>query len=140
MNPKHFIFHAELYWEKMSQVSRYPFTDQGLVNIALKSLGVSWDKTHPVRFSDDMQGECSNHLKAVILTEEVICRYTCNEIKRDQYYVWHKPAIKRERTVEKKMERAQDGHAWFLRRDWFSRNSEHTGKEWLKQISTLVET
>ena len=133
-----FMFPTELYWEKMSQVSRYPFTDQGLVNIALRSLGVRWDRAHPVRFTDDMQGQCDNHLKAVILTEEVICRYTCTEGKRSQYYVWHKPAIKRERTVEKKMERAQDGHAWFLRTDWFSRSIDLTGREWLKHISNAL--
>ena len=120
----------------MARIARHPFTDQGLINLALKALGVSWDKQKPVQFSDVMQGECTKgaHVKAVILSEEVICRYSCSEQKRPQYYVWHKPAIKRDRTVEKKMQRAQDGHAWFLRSDWRARN-RFSGVEWLRDIS-----
>ena len=67
----------------------------------------------------DMQGTCeSSKLQAVILSEEKICRYRCDSSKRSQYYVWHKPAIKRNRTVEKKKARAREGGAWFLKDDW----------------------
>ena len=124
----------------MARIARHPFTDQGLINLALKALGVSWDKQKPIPFSSVMQGECTKgdaHVRAVILSEEVICRYSCEEQRRSQYYVWHKPAIKRDRTVEKKMERAQDGRVWFLRSDWRARD-RFSGVEWLKEISENV--
>ncbi len=116
----------------MSQISKHPFTDQGLVNLALKAQHIQWYKK--VRFSEDQRGQCDTGLRATILSEEVICRFTCVEKKRNQYYVWHKPAINRQRTVANKMERAQSGHAWFLSKDWRARK-EHTGIEWLRLIS-----
>ena len=117
----------------MAKIAKHPFTDQGLVNLALKSQGVVWTK--PAKYSDDMKGGCQKSaLKAVILSEAVICRYTCDEKWRDHYYVWHKPAINRQRTIEKKMERAHDGHAWFLRTDW-TKSRSSLGIEWLRDIS-----
>ena len=124
----------------MARISKHPFTDQGLINLALKALSVRWDKQKPVPFSDVMQGECTKghaRARAVILSEEVICRYSCEEPRRPQYYVWHKPAIKRDRTVAKKMERAQDGRVWFLRSDWRAGN-RFSGVEWLREISENV--
>lgn len=131
-------FSSEVYWEKMAKIARHPFTDQGLINIALKALHVSWKTGKKLKFTEDMLGKClESPLKAVILTEYAICRYYCNENQRNRYYVWHKPAIKRERTVDKKMERAQDGHAWFLRSNWENRNA-FTGVDWLRDISENV--
>ena len=122
----------------MSRVSRLPFTDQGLVNIALKSLHVDWDRNSPLHVDTDMHGSCKHsRLRAVILSEEKICRYHCNGGKRGQYYVWHKPAIKRNRTVENKKARARDGGAWLLREDWaqLSKMTSLTGVTWLLSIS-----
>ena len=129
---------TELYWETMAKIARHPFTDQGLVNYALRALHVQWKADHRLRFNEDMEGQCTTTpLRAVIVSEEVICRYTCDEKKRSQYLVWHKPAIKRQRTVEKKMERARDGRAWFLRSDWKMRK-RFTGVEWLRDIAELA--
>lgn len=129
---------AESWWEQMSKVAHLPFTDQGLVNLALKSLRVHWDQLSPLKVDRDMRGSCSDaQLKALILSEEKICRYSCDSHKRNQYYVWHKPAIKRKRTPENKKQRARDGGAWFLRDDWMevSKMSSLTGVTWLLAIS-----
>lgn len=122
----------------MSRVARLPFTDQGLVNIALKSLHVHWDQISPLYVDRDMHGSCKNtQLEAVILSEEKICRYHCDSRKRSQYYVWHKPAIKRNRTVQNKRERAREGGAWLLRDNWtqLSKMTSLTGVTWLLSIS-----
>lgn len=122
----------------MSKVARVPFTDQGLVNIALKSLQVHWDQVSPLHVDRDMHGSCKNtQLEAVILSEEKICRYHCDARKSSQYYVWHKPAIKRNRTVENKKKRARDGGAWLLREDWTQRSkmATLTGVTWLFSIA-----
>ena len=133
-----FYTHAEIWWEKMSKVAHLPFTDQGLVNAALKSLHVQWDRVSPLNVDRDMHGSCKNtQLEAVILSEEKICRYHCESHKREQYYVWHKPAIKRKRTVENKKQRARDGGAWILRDDWaqVSKMTSLTGVTWLLSIA-----
>ena len=122
----------------MSQVARLPFTDQGLVNIALKSLHIHWDQPSPLHMDRDMRGTCPGiHLQALVLSEEKMCRYSCESHKRSQYYVWHKPAIKRKRTVENKKKRAREGGAWFLKEDWaeVSKMSSLTGITWLLAIS-----
>ena len=122
----------------MSQVAHLPFTDQGLVNLALKSLHVHWDQPSPLQLNRDMRGSCPNTgLQAVVLSEEKICRYSCDSRKRGQYYVWHKPAIKRNRTVENKKKRAREGGAWFLRDDWaeVSKMNSLTGVTWLLAVS-----
>ena len=122
----------------MSQVARLPFTDQGLVNTALKALNVRWDLVSPLYIDRDMRGTCPHtKLKAIVLSEEKICRYSCDSHKRDKYYVWHKPAIKRNRTVENKKQRARDGGAWFLKEDWIqvSKMNSLTGVTWLLAIS-----
>ena len=122
----------------MSQMAHLPFTDQGLVNLALKSLHVHWDKQSPLQQDRDMRGSCPDtKLQAVVLSEEKICRYSCDNRKRAKYYVWHKPAIKRKRTVENKKKRAREGGAWFLRDNWaeVSKMSSLTGVTWLLAIS-----
>lgn len=122
----------------MSRVAKLPFTDQGLVNAALKALHVHWDQVSPLHVDRDMRGSCpSTQLEAVVLSEEKICRYSCDSHKREQYYVWHKPAIKRNRTLENKKKKARDGGAWFLREDWaqVSKMTSLTGVTWLLSIS-----
>ena len=121
----------------MSKVSHLPFTDQGLVNIALKALKVKWQLSSVMRKNMDMQGICeSSKLQAVILSEEKICRYRCDISKRSQYYVWHKPAIKRNRTVEKKKARAREGGAWFLKDDWSQQlKTPYTGFDAISVLS-----
>ena len=123
----------------MSQVAHLPFTDQGLVNMALKSLKVNWDKMSPLNVDRDMHGICPGapQLRAVLLSEEKMCRYSCEGQKRGQYYVWHKPAINKNRTVENKRKRAQEGDAWLLREDWVqvSKMNSLTGVTWLLAIA-----
>ena len=131
---------TEMWWEKMSQIAHLPFTDQGLVNYALKALKVEWDKKSPLLVDRDMHGFCpgtTKPLRAVVLSEEKICRYSCDGHKRQQYYAWHKPAIKKNRTVENKRKRAQEGGAWLLRDDWMhvSKMNSLTGVTWLLAIS-----
>ena len=135
-----FFLFAEVWWEKMSKVARVPFTDQGLVNAALQSLYIHWDKqsSHHINKIMDIHGSSKTGMQAVILSEEKMCRYQCDIEKRNQYYVWHKPAIGTDRTVEKKKLRASEGGVWFLRDDWFmfSQSSSFTDVGWLMLIST----
>lgn len=135
-----FFSSVEIWWEQMSKISRIPFTDQGLVNIALKALKVRWDLSSVIRVNMDMHGVCNqSQVQAVILSEEMICRYRCDSRKRDQYFVWHKPAIKRNRTVEKKKARAEEGAAWFLKGNWTSElRSSLTGFDWIQMISSQL--
>lgn len=137
-----FVFSSftEIWWEQMSKISRIPFTDQGLVNIALKALRVHWDLSIVIRVNMDMHGVCNqSQVQAVILSEDKICRYRCDSRKRDQYFVWHKPAIKRNRTVEKKKARAQEGAAWFLTDNWTNElRSSLTGFDWIQKISSQL--
>lgn len=126
-------FLLEVYWQKISATAGHgSFTDQGLVNHGLHVLRVRWPKN--VRFSEDQIGHCATGLKAVILSEKLICRFTCDERLRSQYYVWHKRAVDKHRIVANKMDRAQSGHAWFLRADWRAKTG-YSGVEWLRAIS-----
>ena len=138
LSNSHSLTLTESWWEKMSQVAHLPFTDQGLVNLALKSLHVQWDQPSPLHLNRDMRGSCQDtKLRAVVLSEEKICRYSCDSRKKGEYYVWHKPAIRRNRTVENKKKRAREGGAWLLREDWaeVSKMSTLTGVSWLLAIS-----
>ena len=108
----------------MANISKYPFTEAGLVNLALDSLEVEWYQQAP--YDDDLQGRCNKSgVKAVVLSEALMCHYTCDKKNKDQYYIWHR---------QQQQGRDENVTLWFVREDW-SIKTERTGVEWLKGIS-----
>lgn len=128
----------------MSQLEDPTTDDQGNVNLALDELNIKWMNLRPSQnidtFEQEIYGVCNHQLIVVLLPFNIICRHTCTPTRRDEYYVWHALAIKENRTVEKKMEQARVGSAWFLQDDWnkLSRQRQDlTGVEWLEYITDL---
>ena len=118
----------------MSTISSH-LTDQGLVNEALFKMHIKWNITEARDSTLDMRGISPRHrLQSVILSEESICRYTCDVAKREQYFAWHKPAINKERTIKNKIERAQDGDVWYLIDGW-NMKANVTGVRWLQSVT-----
>ena len=122
----------------MSTISSH-LTDQGLVNEALFKMHTEWNMTEAKDSTLDMHGISPRHrLHSVILSEELICRYTCDVAKRHQYFAWHKPAINKERTIRNKIERAQDGEVWYLIDEWDT-ETDTTGIDWLKSVTRKID-
>ena len=100
---------------------------------------INLDKTRNIdALESEVYGVCRNHMIIMLLPENIVCRYICNPLDKDKYYVWHTFAIKENRTVENKMSQAKVGSAWYLREDWNEQSAiapTLTGVEWLRAIA-----
>lgn len=122
----------------MSTIASH-LTDQGLVNEALFRMHIEWNMTEAKDKTLAIHGISPRYrLQSVILSEEVICRYTCDVARKDQYFAWHKPAINKERTVKNKIDRALDGEVWYLVNGWNSATNL-TGLRWLHSVTRKMD-
>ena len=115
-------------------------SDQRRVNMALLLLEMRVELTQdstgvdiydPVTDWRILKGR--ENFQVAILPQEVACRLsTCQEERKDLYYIWHKGG---RATSDGKKDGAEGGHAWFLRYNWESVARGTSGLHWLRSIS-----
>ena len=121
----------------MSTILPNSMNDQARLNYALSALQPDWGDTQSKNIlKDEWVATMASGFKVTILPARYICRQGCSRKHQSEYYVWHKGG----QNSEGKMNVAQRGKLWFLRRDWEVRtaNSSSSGDEWLKEITEPV--
>ena len=129
-----YLSHAEVFWNTMSRLLPKSMNDQARLNYAISALQPDWGEMNSKSIlTDEWVAITPSGFKVTVLPARYICRQGCSRKRKSEYYVWHKGGD----NSDGKINVAQRGRLWFLRKDWEARavNSSTSGVEWLKEIT-----